>query len=91
MKRVYKYPVETGRFSHRMPGIADPLTVMVQNGEPQMWAIVDVEQPESLHHFVTIPTGVDAPDNVGRHVGSFQINNEWGTLVFHVFVLGSEL
>lgn len=40
-RQIWKYPVHlTGEFGAHMPQDAEILTVQVQHGQPQMWALV---------------------------------------------------
>lgn len=84
IQRVYKYPLPIGDWvSFSMPSGAEPLCVQVQNGEPFMWARVTVGRPPTTYHFRISGTGHDLGSNVGKHIGTFQLND--GALVFHVF------
>ena len=88
-QRVYKYelPPLGDWISMTMPEGAEPLCVQVQGGRPCMWARVVVGRPPVVHHFRIAGTGHDLGSNVGRHIGSFQL--EGGALVFHVFADGA--
>ena len=86
MEAVYKYPlVVTDRQLVKMPKEAKILTVQVQNGEPQRWALVNPdneteEVPIRIHgtgHKIT-----DA-DRLA-YIGTFQMPR-YG-LVFHAFL-----
>lgn len=85
IERIYKYPL--GRLGDWItlwiPEGAEPLCVQVQNGEPCMWAKVELGRPPVVHHFRIAGTGHDLGSNVGRHIDSFQLDG--GSLVFHVF------
>ena len=85
--RVYKYPLPLGDWvSVYMPQGAEPLCVQTQRGSPCLWARITVGAPPVMHHFRIAGTGHDLGSNVGRHIGSFQLNG--GDLVFHVFADG---
>lgn len=85
--RVYKYPLPLGDWvSVYMPEGAEPLCVQVQHGQPCLWARATIGAPPIVHHFRIAGTGHDLGSNVGKHVGSFQL--EGGALVFHVFAEG---
>mgnify|MGYP003519694140 FL=1 len=89
IRRVYKYPLYVGDWiSVQMPMGAEPMCVQMQNGEPQLWALVDVGNPPTTHHFRIAGTGHDLGSNVGKHIGSFQMHS--GALVFHVFAEASQ-
>lgn len=83
MKRVYKYPVAPGTFSHIMTERVDMLDVQIQHGEAQLWALVDISAPEQWRHFITAGTGHNIEQRVIGHVGTFQLDG--GDLIFHVF------
>lgn len=84
MKRIYKYQIPLqGRFSIRLPAGAVCLSAQAQYNTPQLWALVDIDAPDELREFALVGTGHDITETLGRHVGSFQMNN--GQLVWHVF------
>lgn len=85
MTRVYKYPVSPGLFSHLMTDRVDMLTVRVQGQQPQMWALVDTSAAPQNRYFVAVSTGRDIEQRVIGYVGSFEINEGTGDLMFHVF------
>ena len=66
-----------------MPIGAKLLTVQLQHGEPQLWAMVDAGAPKEVRTFRTYGTGHDLPDEPGQYVGTFQMLG--GNLAFHVF------
>lgn len=84
IERVYKYPLQLGDWvTVVMPEGAEALCVQVQRGQLNLWARVTVGRPPVTHHFRIAGTGHDLGSNVGRHVGTFQLDG--GSLVFHVF------
>jgi hypothetical protein len=84
IKRVYKYQLVMGGWSHvYMPEGAEVLCVQVQNAEPFIWARITVGAPPVMYHFRIAGTGHDLGSNVGRYIGTFQLDG--GALVFHVF------
>lgn len=85
ISRVYKYSLlPLGDWiSLHLPDGAVPLCVQVQDGEPCLWARVNVDAPPVLHHFRIAGTGHALDDKVGRYTGTFQLHG--GALVFHVF------
>ena len=84
VQRIYKYPLYVGDWiCLNMPEGAEPLCVQMQHGIPCLWARVTVGNPPTVHHFRIAGTGHDLGGNVGKHIGSFQM--EGGALVFHVF------
>lgn len=80
---IFKYPVEIGEFSHQMPVGAKILTAALQNGEPQMWAIVDKSQPVEERKFQVIGTGHEFDLSDKRFISTFQ----QGPFVWHLFEL----
>ena len=55
----------------------------MQNGRPQLWALVEPENPKQLKLFRLAGTGYDVDDEkLLRFVGTFQPTPE---LVFHLF------
>ncbi len=60
------------------------LSVQTQDGEPQMWILVDRHEPLEQRKFLIYGTGHSIPsENIGTFVGTFQ--QEAGALIFHVF------
>jgi hypothetical protein len=86
---VWKFPIPVvDHFELNMPEGAKPLCVMVQNGAPQMWALVDLdanrrERPLVRRLFRFAGTGHPITDKIIAHIGSFQMAD--CALVFHVF------
>lgn len=70
-------------FSIDMPGFAVPLTVQIQHGEPQIWALVTPSGVKRPHRFRIAGTGQPITEALKGHVGTFQIAG--GNLIFHVF------
>ena len=84
MKTIWKYPLSLlDRQSLGMPAGAQVLTVQLQAGGLQVWALVDSDAPEVERHFRIYGTGHPVSDDSGHYVGTFQIQG--GALVFHVF------
>lgn len=92
MKTIHKYAVKKeDEFIVNMPVGAKILTVQMQFGQPQMWAVIDDDEdiPLEPRHFRLAGTGHplwihDSPIN-GQHeyIGTIQMRE--GTLVFHLF------
>jgi hypothetical protein len=83
---IWKFGVAAGEFTHEMPEGAAILTVQTQADEPQMWALVDPDQPRRPRRFATLATGQPIPEELTgamRYIGTFQLAE--GGLVFHVF------
>ncbi len=86
MLTVHKYPVPWGtHFAVDLPVHAQVLEVAMQNGRPQLWALVDTEREIEFRQFRLVGTGHPIEENIGqlRFVSTFQA--EGGSLVFHVF------
>lgn len=83
MKQVWKFPLLVqDEVTIEMPKGAELLEVDVQNGQPQLWALVNPAAKTALRHFRVAGTGHPITGRVS-HVGSFILRG--GTLVFHVF------
>ena len=85
--RIWKWTLEvTDRQQLLIPEGAKLLTVQIQHGMPQLWALVDENAP-IIHRTIAIyGTGNPLPDgDPGQYVGTYQIRG--GALVFHVFDL----
>ena len=83
--RIWKWTLHIEDLQSReMPVGAKLLTVQVQDGMPQLWALVDEEAAIETRTFATYGTGNPMPDgDPGAYVGTYQISG--GALVFHVF------
>ena len=91
MKIIYKFPlVVTDWQSISIKGLVEILTVQVQHGQPQLWALVDLadDAPTTAVQIVTLGTGHPV-ETVGKYLGTYQLNG--GQLVLHVFVGGGAL
>ena len=89
MRRVFKYtvPVED-YFSLEMPGGAKVLTVQNQHGEPQLWALVNPDNPTETRNFRLVGTGHPISENPDMldYIGTFQLAD--GAFIGHVFEIG---
>jgi hypothetical protein len=84
-KTIWKYDLEPDGSVIEMPQGAKPLSVQMQGDGPCLWALVDPEAAKESRRFHVAGTGHPLPDNLGDHLGTFQMNG--GALVFHVFEL----
>lgn len=66
-----------------MPAGAEVLSAQVQFGSPVIWALLDPDVPEKTRHFTLLGTGNPAPEDLGKFIGTLQLND--GTLVLHLF------
>ena len=82
---VWKYTLL--RTDHQvifMPPPAAILTVAIQHGEPQLWALVDPNEFASQDvDIFTVGTGHPTPKASWTYIGSYQL--EGGYFVGHVF------
>jgi hypothetical protein len=85
-KAVWKFPIpfppREDMFTLRVPEGATPLTVQMQRGQPQLWALVDTDAPRTDYLFRIAGSGHPI-DEVVQYIGTFQMAS--GDLVFHVF------
>ena len=89
MKTVWKFPFEmTDTVRIMMPAGAQLLHLETQHGVPCLWALVDPESEKVRRKFRLAGTGHPLPDDIGRHLGSFQLLE--GNLVFHLFEEANE-
>ena len=82
-KTIWKFPVAVGRRTQLMPTGAEILSVQVQRGAPQMWALVDTHKPSEAREFAVYGTGQPVPKDPGRFIDTFQVAD--GDLIFHIF------
>lgn len=86
---IWKFPLPTrGRASIEMPRYAEILSVDVQDETPVLWAICCTAPgwPTASRVFSARVTGGTVPSEIGKFVGTFQINR--GDYVAHVFDMG---
>ncbi len=85
MKNIWKYtlPVTSHPILPMQKG-AKVLSVDVQHGEIQVWALVDPEAPKELRRFRVASTGNAVGEEIEslRFIGTVQM----GDLVWHIFV-----
>lgn len=84
MKKVFKYQLRPGVTALELPIGFEILTVQLQGGEPQLWALVDQAQPSESVTILIVGTGHDVP-NDASYIATFQVTS--GTLIFHAFRL----
>ncbi len=88
VKKIFKYPLAvTDEQAVFLPQGTKPLSVQTQHEEPQLWVLVDPEEPVLIRHTVRIfGTGhpVDIDLEQYDFMGTFQMSR--GNLVFHVFI-----
>lgn len=85
--RVYKYALEVLDAQRvRLPFGAVPLSVQEQNGELQLWALVDTANTDEYRYVYIVGTGNPIGFSVvdAAYIGTVQTYG--GRLVWHVFV-----
>lgn len=66
-----------------VPEGARLLTVQIQDGAPQIWALHDERSPKCQRRIAIYGTGNPIPDDPGDYIATFQMSK--GALVFHAF------
>ena len=85
MQTIWKFsaPINDS-LTIEMPAEAQLLSVDTQFGEPQLWALVDSDNPKEKRHFAWRGTGHNCNGlRAIGHVGTIQMHS--GQLVFHLF------
>jgi hypothetical protein len=84
MVTIWKYPLPSKpRFTIAIPRGAEYLTVQVQNGTTQLWALVDPDALKVPHTFRLMATGDESLTHPGQYIGTFQM--EGGAIILHLF------
>ncbi len=82
MKTIWKYTLlVTDRQTITLPEGATFLDVQIQNGEPQIWALVDPKVLQDDRVIVIHGTGHPVSGDVGKYIATFQ----QPPFVWHVF------
>ncbi len=85
MKKIWKYTLPVSDYPViSMPKGARVLSVDVQHGKVQVWALVDPEAPTELHRFMMVGTGHCLTEKCVesmRFIGTVQM----GDFVWHIF------
>lgn len=73
---------DVGEQSLRLPQDAEILCIRIEDGRPQLWALVDHDKPIVIRKFFTYYSGqVAIPvGDLGQYIGSYEID-----FVFYVF------
>lgn len=83
---IYKYPLAVqDRQDVLLPAGSKILSVQMQRGSLQLWALVKETARHVPYTILIFQTGDTLPKNYGLYVDTFQMQQ--GDLVFHVFVL----
>jgi len=83
MRRIYKYPITPALSELRLPEGAKFLSLQEQQGEPQMWWLVEPDNKKVVRKIRVFGTGHELPAKPLEFLGTFQTYG--GSLVFHVF------
>jgi hypothetical protein len=87
MKKILKWVINHPILEIQMPIGSVILAAQAQGDNVCVWAIVDVDQPETeLRTFEVYPTGTAVHEDMGterKYINTVQL--EGGALVFHVF------
>jgi len=88
MQTIYKYSLDVDDLTViAMPRGARILCLQTQNGEPQIWALVNSTAPKVKRKIAVRGTGHPADEvSAAAYIGTFQMHG--GALVFHVFDRG---
>lgn len=92
MKKIFKYRLKREDVQEvLLPKWSTPLSVQMQNGEIQMWVLVDIEQPVVKSQVTIYGTVQSVPDNfyVGREHNLFLGTVQDKIYVWHIFITGS--
>ena len=77
-KKIYKYHATPTTL---LPLGAEIIKFGIQSGNPMIWAIVDTDAPLEPRCFNVYGTGIDLPEDHGRHRGTAM----YGDIVWHCF------
>ena len=87
MRIIHKYALHPGMATVTLPGNAEILTVQAQYDSPELWALVEQDNPIETRVFHIFGTGWIIPDDPSgrelRYINTYQ--QAGGELVFHVF------
>ncbi|MFH1401800.1 MAG: hypothetical protein ABIG40_02455 [Parcubacteria group bacterium] len=87
MLRVYKYTIPVkDYFTFELPAGVQILTVQAQHDEPQIWALVDPKEQDTVHfNFRIAGTGHDIKETKDdlEYIGTFQLAG--GSFIGHLF------
>jgi len=86
MKQIWKYTLQVGHTSIKIPEGYQILSVQAQCNKPCLWALVDPKAQKKEVVFKTFGTGHTLPaeetSNI-KFIGTYQLDN--GVFVAHVF------
>jgi hypothetical protein len=88
MRTIYKYPIfqaGTGTETLQLPSGAQILSVQLQQGAAQLWAVVDPAAPIEPREIYVAGTGHPLPEGAERWRFVDTLQAGGGSFVFHVF------
>ena len=89
MRTIWKYNISIeDTFSLELPQGAKILTVQEQQGEPQVWVLVNPDNKLEIRNFRLVGTGHSIEENRLEYIGTFQVLN--GNFVGHLFEIRQE-
>lgn len=71
-KEIWKYTIDGIMNEIKMPMDAQVLTVQIQNGQPQIWALVNPQNETEIRTFTIVGTGNPFDSTNTKYVGTFQ-------------------
>lgn len=86
MQTIHKFTLNTNNVQVlALPRFSECLSLQVQNGKPQLWALVDTEQTAAEFTVICFGTGHEVPRLPPSHkfLGTAQLAS--GSLVLHFF------
>lgn len=85
MKTIHKYqiPIDKKEFQLDLPAGTKILTAEIQKGVPQLWALVNTDQPAMARYFCLIRTGDPIKDVGLTYISTLLLND--GAAVSHLF------
>ena len=85
-KRIFKYTIDLDKREQEvvMPEFAEVLSVQLQHGNAQTWALVDPDDEQKPRKFFVFVTGAFVENSERlRFVGTIQLHG--GSIVLHIF------
>lgn len=85
MNAIWKFAIGPGTQILRLPEGAKLLTIQMQHGNPQLWALVNTDPnlPPQDHTILVVGTGYPFSVEKSEYIATFQM--EGGMLVWHAF------
>lgn len=82
---IWKYPLQIEDIQEvEMPADAQVLCVEVQNGQPCLWAKIEITKLDAVYKIATVRTGYSADHAEGmRYIGTYLLHGD--KFVGHVF------